>query len=51
MLLVNDKINKSVGFNNDLELLHNFITFVVAGMDTTGHLLTTLVFYLKKHTE
>lgn len=35
----------------DAEILHEFMTFFSAGMDTTGHLLTMTVYYLTKNPE
>ena len=33
------------------EMLHEFLTFFAAGMDTTGHLLTMASYFLLKHPE
>ena len=46
MLLLNAK--KDVGLN-DIEILHNFVLFMVGGMDSTGHLVTHLIYLLMKH--
>lgn len=36
---------------NDEEIIDQFTTFFVAGMDTTGHLVTMAVYYLDKYPE
>ena len=33
----------------DDELISNFLTFFLAGMDTTGHLITTLMYFLSEN--
>ena len=36
---------------SDEEILHDFITFFFAGMDTTGHMLTMATYYFAKQSE
>ena len=35
----------------DEEIIDQFVTFFLAGMDTTGHMLTTLTYYLHEYPE
>lgn len=35
----------------DQEILHEFVTFFVAGMDTTGHMLTMAAYYYHQNTQ
>jgi len=36
---------------SDIEMLHEFLTFFIAGMDTTGHLLTMASYYMNQNPE
>lgn len=50
-LLLQAQSNEKGDKFSDEEILHEFITFFFAGMDTTGHLLTMATYFFAKQSE
>ena len=51
MLVSSNENTKNEGKLTEDELISNFLIFFIAGIDTTGHLITGLIYYLTIHTD